>query len=98
MRKHFLHPSALQASITLCSVLFNVEFVHIYNLNLTSTIVLHHRHGKGVIAQTNDGKLLVIPGTIVHMECLFMRRHGTPEWKIQSTSGRTYPQVRVILI
>ena len=32
------------------------------------------------------------------MECLFMRRHGTPEWKILSTSGRTYPQVRGELI
>ena len=31
------------------------------------------------------------------MECLFMRRHGTPEWKILSTSGRTYPQVRELI-
>ena len=63
--------------------------------HLVTVLKIHGRHRNGKIAQTNDGRLLVIPGTIVHMECLFKRRHGTPEWKIESTSSRTYPQVSV---
>ena len=46
------------------------------------------------IAQTNEGKIIITPGTIVHMECLWKRRFGSPEWTIDNYSGRTYPQVR----
>lgn len=28
------------------------------------------------------GELLVYPGSIVHLDCLFNRKHGNPEWKI----------------
>ena len=75
----------------------NVQYCFVLE-NSSTDIELHRRHENGIKAQTNDGKLLVSSGTIVHMECLFMRRQGTPEWKIQSTSGRTYPQVSEILI
>ncbi|XP_041978220.1 uncharacterized protein LOC121732407 isoform X2 [Aricia agestis] len=40
------------------------------------------RHSNGPIAQSNDGKLLVYPGTILHMECLWMRRFGNPKWNV----------------
>lgn len=40
------------------------------------------RHQLGPIAQSNDGRLIVYPGTIVHMECLWIRRFGTPKWVI----------------
>ncbi|XP_013147677.1 PREDICTED: locomotion-related protein Hikaru genki-like, partial [Papilio polytes] len=40
------------------------------------------RHSQGPIAQTNDGKLLIYPGTVLHMECLWMRRFGNPKWNV----------------
>ncbi|XP_012545704.3 uncharacterized protein LOC101741571 isoform X2 [Bombyx mori] len=40
------------------------------------------RHSQGPIAQTNDGKLLLYPGTVLHMECLWMRRFGNPKWNV----------------
>ncbi|KAJ0171288.1 hypothetical protein K1T71_012838 [Dendrolimus kikuchii] len=40
------------------------------------------RHSQGPIAQTNDGKLIVYPGTVLHMECLWMRRFGNPKWNV----------------
>ncbi|XP_072947913.1 sushi, von Willebrand factor type A, EGF and pentraxin domain-containing protein 1 [Epargyreus clarus] len=40
------------------------------------------RYSQGPIAQTNDGKLLVYPGTVLHMECLWMRRFGNPKWNV----------------
>ena len=35
---------------------------------------------EGSITQSNDGKLLVFPGTTLHMECLFQKKFGTPTW------------------
>lgn len=49
------------------------------------------RHHNGPIAQSNDGKLVVYPGTTVHMECLWMRRFGNPKWNISHTF-RNYPE------
>lgn len=40
------------------------------------------RHQLGPIAQSNDGKLIVYPGTILHMECLWIRRFGVPKWNV----------------
>jgi len=31
-------------------------------------------------------------GTVVHLECLYRRRLGTPIWEVNSYAGRTYPQ------
>lgn len=47
------------------------------------------RHHNGPIAQSNDGKLIVFPGTTVHMECLWMRRFGNPKWAV-SHAFRNY--------
>lgn len=49
------------------------------------------RHSNGPIAQSNDGKLIVYPGTTVHMECLWMRRFGNPKWVV-SQEYRVYPE------
>ncbi|XP_038218678.1 uncharacterized protein LOC119837224 isoform X1 [Zerene cesonia] len=53
------------------------------------------RHSQGPIAQTNDGKLLVYPGTVLHMECLWMRRFGNPKWNVTHYNPdpeRKYPE------
>ncbi|XP_060807330.1 uncharacterized protein LOC106139408, partial [Amyelois transitella] len=53
------------------------------------------RHSGGPIAQTNDGKLLVYPGTTLHMECLWMRRFGNPKWNVTHhypDVDRKYPE------
>ncbi|KAG1697888.1 Protein lev-9 [Nymphon striatum] len=60
-----------------------------YALEKPPTILF--RHQLGPIAQTNDGKLLVYPGTIVHLECLWIRKYGKPLWKI-SHKYRKYPE------
>ncbi|CAH2250497.1 jg9593 [Pararge aegeria aegeria] len=51
-----------------------------YAMEKPPTILL--RYSDGPIAQTNDGKLLVYPGTTLHMECLWMRRFGNPKWNV----------------
>ncbi|RXG57663.1 Protein lev-9 [Armadillidium vulgare] len=43
------------------------------------------RHYRGPIAQSNDGKLVVYPGTTLHLECLWVRRYGTPRWNVSQT-------------
>ncbi|KAL0811803.1 hypothetical protein ABMA28_009231 [Loxostege sticticalis] len=53
------------------------------------------RHSQGPIAQTNDGMLLVYPGTVLHMECLWMRRFGNPKWHVMHkfpNTERKYPE------
>ncbi|GIY12307.1 sushi, von Willebrand factor type A, EGF and pentraxin domain-containing protein 1 [Caerostris extrusa] len=49
------------------------------------------RHQVGQIAQSNDGKLVVYPGTILHLECLWIRKYGTPHWEV-SHKNRKYPE------
>ncbi len=66
-------------------------FARRYATNEPPTVLF--RHEKGAIAQTNDGQLIVTPGSIVHMECLWQRKYGNPMWFIENYSGRTYPQV-----
>ena len=50
----------------------------------------------GSISQSNDGRLLVYPGTTLHMECLFQKKFGTPVWSWQladNSSQRSFLQV-----
>ncbi|XP_022257368.1 protein lev-9-like, partial [Limulus polyphemus] len=49
------------------------------------------RHHLGPIAQSNDGKLLVYPGTVLHLECLWIRKYGAPKWEVNH-SYRKYPE------
>lgn len=39
------------------------------------------RRQLGSIAQSPDGKLIIYPGTILHLECLWLRKYGKPIWK-----------------
>ncbi|XP_069182645.1 sushi, von Willebrand factor type A, EGF and pentraxin domain-containing protein 1 [Procambarus clarkii] len=56
-----------------------------YSLDKPPTILFRNEHGP--MAQSNDGKLVVYPGTVLHLECLFMRRHGTPKWNVSLASS-----------
>ncbi len=69
--------------------------MHRYATDRAPTILVRHKGGR--IAQSTDGRLVVTPGTIVHLECLFVRRFGQPQWEFDNYSGRTYPQVRFSL-
>ncbi|XP_022235401.1 uncharacterized protein LOC111083286, partial [Limulus polyphemus] len=60
-----------------------------YALEKPPTILF--RHHVGPIAQSNDGKLVVYPGTVLHLECLWIRKYGTPKWEV-SHSYRKYPE------
>lgn len=60
-----------------------------YSMEKPPTILF--RHELGPIAQSNDGKLIVYPGAVLHMECLWIRRFGNPKWTI-SHDYRKYPE------
>lgn len=51
-----------------------------FSMELPPTILF--RHNLGPIAQSNDGKLIVYPGTVLHMECLWIRKFGNPKWNV----------------
>lgn len=70
-------------------VCFGLNQENDYALEKPPTVLF--RHQLGPIAQSNDGKLIVYPGTILHMECLWIRRFGTPKWQI-SHEYRKYPE------
>ena len=63
-----------------------------YKIDQPPTILF--RHQDGPIAQSNIGELIVFPGTTLHMECLFLKRAGTPSWSTRRTGRPTedYPQ------
>ncbi|GFT63537.1 sushi, von Willebrand factor type A, EGF and pentraxin domain-containing protein 1 [Trichonephila clavipes] len=60
-----------------------------YALEKAPTILFRHQVGQ--IAQSNDGKLVVYPGTVLHLECLWIRKYGTPHWEV-SHKNRKYPE------
>ncbi|CAB3368986.1 Hypothetical predicted protein [Cloeon dipterum] len=70
-------------------VCFGLNQENEYALEKPPTILF--RHQLGPIAQSNDGRLIVYPGTILHMECLWIRRFGTPKWTV-SHNYRKYPE------
>lgn len=49
-----------------------------HSANRPPTIMFRHRDGK--IAQMPNGKLRVVPGTILHLDCLWRRKLGNPKW------------------
>ncbi|XP_066943300.1 sushi, von Willebrand factor type A, EGF and pentraxin domain-containing protein 1-like isoform X2 [Macrobrachium rosenbergii] len=65
-------------------VCFGLNQENDYSLDKAPTILF--RNERGPMAQSNDGKLVVYPGTVLHLECLFMRRHGTPKWNVSLSS------------
>ncbi|XP_039298453.1 sushi, von Willebrand factor type A, EGF and pentraxin domain-containing protein 1 isoform X2 [Nilaparvata lugens] len=70
-------------------VCFGLNQENDYALEKPPTILF--RHQLGPIAQSNQGTLIVYPGTILHMECLWIRRFGTPKWAV-SHNYRKYPE------
>ena len=54
-----------------------------YKIDKPPTILF--RHQDGPIAQSNIGELIVFPGATLHMECLFLKRAGTPTWTTRRT-------------
>ncbi|XP_069936040.1 sushi, von Willebrand factor type A, EGF and pentraxin domain-containing protein 1 isoform X3 [Cherax quadricarinatus] len=66
-------------------VCFGLNQENNYSLDKPPTILFRNEHGP--MAQSNDGKLVVYPGTVLHLECLFMRRHGTPKWNVSLASS-----------
>lgn len=70
-------------------VCFGLNQENDYALEKPPTILFRHQFGP--IAQSNEGKLIVYPGTILHMECLWIRRFGTPKWHA-SHEYRKYPE------
>ncbi|CAG9821323.1 unnamed protein product [Phaedon cochleariae] len=68
---------------------FGLNQANDYSMEKPPTILF--RHQLGPIAQSNEGKLIVYPGTVLHMECLWMRRFGNPKWTV-SHDYRKYPE------
>ncbi|XP_021948742.1 sushi, von Willebrand factor type A, EGF and pentraxin domain-containing protein 1 isoform X2 [Folsomia candida] len=54
-----------------------------YALGKPPTILFRYENGS--IIQSNDGKLLIFEGTTLHMECLWIRKFGTPKWETSNT-------------
>lgn len=52
--------------------------IYVYTENSPPTILV--RVPSGSAAVDHNGGLVVFPGSILHLECLYMRRHGDPEW------------------
>ena len=67
-----------------------------YKIDKPPTVLFRHKGGP--IAQSNTGELLVFPGTTLHMECLFLKRAGTPEWSVRRATRDKYPQVRPVSV
>ncbi|XP_047471545.1 sushi, von Willebrand factor type A, EGF and pentraxin domain-containing protein 1-like [Penaeus chinensis] len=65
---------------------FSLNREHEYALDRPPTILFRHKDGP--IAQTNDGKLLAYPGTQLYLECLWMRKYGTPRWNVSHAHGK----------
>ncbi|CAG7716179.1 unnamed protein product [Allacma fusca] len=53
-----------------------------YALDKPPTILF--RYVNGSMIQSNDGKLVIYTGTTLHMECLWIRKYGTPKWEISN--------------
>lgn len=58
----------------------HILIISLFKVEKPPTVLFRHQNGP--IAQSNDGKLIVYPGTTIHMECLWMRRFGNPKWNV----------------
>lgn len=50
----------------------------------------------GSAAVDQNGGLVVFPGSILHLECLHLRRHGDPEWTWTS-EAETYLTGKILM-
>jgi hypothetical protein len=44
------------------------------------------RFSNGSIVQSNEGQLVVYPGTTLHMECIWIRKFGMPKWETNTSN------------
>ena len=51
------------------------------------------RNQLGPIGQSAQGQLIVYPGAIVHLDCLWPRKYGTPQWSWKNAK-RQYLQCK----
>lgn len=61
-------------------------FISILTENVPPTIVFGLPAGSAAVDPT--GALAIFPGSILHLECLFSRKLGNPEWTWTSTFRR----------
>ena len=59
-----------------------------FSEDLPPQLTLHVASGHASVGPA--GEVLVYPGSIFHIDCLFDRRKGNPEWILQ-TPGKKYP-------
>ena len=59
------------------------------SLESSPPTIVHHVP-TGSVQPGSDGRLVVYPGSIVHLDCLFLRTRGNPVW-IWSATSRRYP-------
>lgn len=73
--------------------LLNVFWLYYAKMYLTEELppqlTLHLASGHA--AAGPSGEVLVYPGSIFHIDCLFDRRKGNPEWKT-AKPGKRYPK------
>ncbi|XP_015781130.1 locomotion-related protein Hikaru genki [Tetranychus urticae] len=60
------------------------------NFSLDSPPSIVYSVTSGDIGITDSGELLVTPGTVLHLDCLFSRTNGDPEWT-WTMAQRQYP-------
>ena len=49
----------------------------------------------GTLGLDSMGRLVVLPGTILHLDCLFRKNYGEPKWSVTNTTefdAHTRPQ------
>ena len=79
----------LKQKITLLNV-FWLYYAKMYlTEELPPQLTLHLASGHA--AAGPSGEVLVYPGSIFHIDCLFDRRKGNPEWKT-AKPGKRYPK------
>merc|ERR1711953_1141694 len=64
-----------------------------YSEELPPQLTLHLASGHAAVGPS--GEVLVYPGSIFHIDCLFDRRKGNPEWKT-AKPGKRYPKGWVV--
>ncbi|KAF8792518.1 locomotion-related protein Hikaru genki-like [Argiope bruennichi] len=64
-----------------------------FSLQAPPTILYHVVSGDAGLAE--NGSVVVFPGTIINIDCLFQRQYGNPQW-IWTSTQRQYPSAWAI--
>ena len=71
-------------------ILFYIDVQCLYlTEELPPQLTVHLASGHAAVGPS--GEVLVYPGSIFHIDCLFDRRKGNPEWKT-AKPGKRYPK------